>query len=1463
MKAIKYIGIILGALLFVVVIIPAGLIHTPAIQKKIVEGIADYFQEQTHTRFSIEKSEIRSFRKLTLHEVVLQEQDGDTIFNASRVAVGVKLLPLLQGKIQVNSAELYSFDVKLYKETPDSPLNIQPIIDAFASEEETKDSSIDLMIKNLRLFSGTLRYDVLNQSFKKDRLDINHLFVSNISGKIKLNQLKGKVIDGEIRRLCFREKSGLTIENISLDLQTDESHIDIGNLLIRMPQTKLEIENVAVCHTGLDNFLSDSLTFALEINKSKIGLGDLSPLLPALRSFDEIVFLDTQIEGSLEDLTIKHIHLYEDYGSSLLGNLRIQHLTSSDPNRIRVNGVIENSRIKSKYIRLFEPPEEINRLGDIAFSGLIDGYLADLYAIGEVNTSIGDLSINLHLAKDEAYALSGEASSSGLLLNELLANEDLGKISFEILLNGSFLSKDHFSGEVLANFPEFEFQGYTYENLRLEGNLANDLYGGSFSMDNSKGHIEGKASFALRGQESETCINLLVEDLKLDRTRFLKKYDSPVFNLTTEIQVKGNDPDNIDGFLHLFDFSLQTGKDTLFVKDMMATINRAETLKSIRVDSEILELEILGDFFNRSIANQIKRTLAAHIPSLVKAHEIDPHKPEPDNNFTFRAIIGDLQNLPSLLNLPFEVEKGTTLSGYFDYPGNELLTEITIPRLNLKGTSIDDCFIRAENEGDNLHLKMQGNNAQKNFDLRLGADLIAINDSIFTEVNWKSSKEEAYEGVLAFSSLFALGQGLKANIQIYPSEVIMKDSLWMVEPGLITIDNKDISIRNLGARHAGQYIYINGDIAENPEKEIQVELKDVDMEYIFDALNIPALEFGGRATGLVQGRDIYKTRKLQTELQVQRFSFNQTLFGDLDLKGVWREEEQGVEMKGCVYKNEDSFVDIDGFIYPAKERLSILFNAENADLKFLRKYLDKVAKNVSGTASGEVHLFGDLNDPTIEGIADMKNVRFGIEFLNTYFTFSDRITMTPDQMTGSNMTLYDDFGNKASVSAVANHNAFSDFSYDVKINFNDFLVFNATETSNPMFYGRVFGTGAATIKGTENQVNIHANLENTDNSSLTLNFMTAPEVTEYNDFITFIEKNKSTEDTSDTKKNGKSSLVQNSGTELNFSLNANVNNSAEIDLIMDPVSKDKISAKGWGNLDVYYGSHQPMRIIGTYTIDEGKYNFSLEQLYFLNFIISQGSKVSFTGDPYKAQLDVKAKHTVHANIGDLSEELLSYTTRSRVPVDCIIKVSGLLERPAIAFDLELPSTPELERQVANYIRTEDMMNRQILYLLVLNNFYSAPEHGSYSAGINNDYSLLTNALSNQLSNILASFSDNVEIGTQFHHSNEGELSTTEVELMLSSTFLNDRLIVYGNFGYIDNPYINTGTDNKIPLVGDFDVEYKLTKAGDIRLKGYSHYNYRYYDSQTPRATQGLGILFRKDFNHLLDLFRKKKPEKTE
>ena len=159
------------------------------------------------------------------------------------------------------------------------------------------------------------------------------------------------------------------------------------------------------------------------------------------------------------------------------------------------------------------------------------------------------------------------------------------------------------------------------------------------------------------------------------------------------------------------------------------------------------------------------------------------------------------------------------------------------------------------------------------------------------------------------------------------------------------------------------------------------------------------------------------------------------------------------------------------------------------------------------------------------------------------------------------------------------------------------------------------------------------------------------------------------------------------------------------------------------------------------------------------------------------------------------------------------------------------------------------MNRQIIYLLALNRFYT-PDFMNMGQTRNNELvSVASSTLSSQLGNILGQLSDNWNISPNFR-SEKGDFSDMEVDLALSSQLLNNRLIFNGNFGYRDN------TMNNNTFIGDFDLEYLLNKSGTIRLKAYNHYNDQNYYIKSALTTQGVGIMLRHDFNNWVDLFRR-------
>ncbi|MDR0685920.1 MAG: translocation/assembly module TamB, partial [Dysgonamonadaceae bacterium] len=586
-------------------------------------------------------------------------------------------------------------------------------------------------------------------------------------------------------------------------------------------------------------------------------------------------------------------------------------------------------------------------------------------------------------------------------------------------------------------------------------------------------------------------------------------------------------------------------------------------------------------------------------------------------------------------------------------------------------------------------------------------------------------------------------------------------------------------------------------------------------------------------------------------------------FGNLNLTGNWDEETQGVIMQGTA-KAPNSRVDIDGVIYPLKETLSINFDADHADAGFLRKYLDKTLKNIEGDFSGNLRLFGSLNDPTVEGNVLAHQCRFGIDFLNTSYTFADSIILRSDEIRIDKIKIFDQKGNAATATGYVRHNLFSDFKFHADISFDNFMIYNADNKKNPAMYGTVFGTGNTRLDGTEDLINIDLSFQNTANSHITLNFMEEQDVIDY-DFIRFVQTEKNPTETKIIPPQNLDTITNDQDTEIRLNLMLDVNQQASINLIMDPELGDKISGYGNGNLQIQYGDKIPLRVLGTYTIARGKYNFSLQQAIHRNFDITDGSTVYFNGDPNTTILNLTANHTVQANLGDLDRQLLEQqqSTKGNIPVNCILKLDGELYHPDVSFDIALPnSSEELNRQVKSYIRTDDILTQQFVYLLVLSRFYTSPEYMYEGSQTNNNMSYLTSMLSSQISQILGTLSNKFQLGTKYHQSYYGtEQTGTEMELLLSSQLLDDRLLINGNFGYIDRPYLRDQNSTNVPLIGEFDLEYLLNKNGNIRLKFFSHYNYRYLNPH-PEITNGLGIQFRKDFNHLNEIFeRKRKPKK--
>ena len=487
----------------------------------------------------------------------------------------------------------------------------------------------------------------------------------------------------------------------------------------------------------------------------------------------------------------------------------------------------------------------------------------------------------------------------------------------------------------------------------------------------------------------------------------------------------------------------------------------------------------------------------------------------------------------------------------------------------------------------------------------------------------------------------------------------------------------------------------------------------------------------------------------------------------------------------------------------------------------------------------------------------MTDASMKFDILNARFAVKDTIHLAPTGLDFKHMHIADMEGHPGTLNGYLHFKHFKDLHYHFNIEAHNMLVMNTKESSDMPFYGTVYGTGNVSLSGDATR-GLEVNAAMTTNRNTVFTYINGSVASATsNQFIKFVDKTprRTVQDSvqlvSYFEKAQQQYQEEEAEQETDIRLNILVDATpdASMRIIMDPIAGDYIHAKGNGNIRTEFYNKGDVRMFGNYNITQGVYKFSLQEVIRKDFVIKDGSTITFNGAPLDANMDIQASYTVNsASLNDLIPDESFAIQQPNVRVNCIMNLSGMLVRPSIKLGIELPNErDEVQTLVRNYISTEEQMNMQILYLLGIGKFYTEDARNN-NQNSNVMSSVLSSTLSGQLNNALSQVfeTNNWNIGTNLSTGDKG-WTDVEVEGILSGQLLNNRLLINGNFGYRDNPMANTN------FVGDFEAEWLLTRSGDVRLKAYNETNDRYY-TKTNLTTQGVGIVYKKDFEKWRDLF---------
>ena len=156
------------------------------------------------TEVRVGKVNLGILNRLIIDDVVINDQQGDTMIHASRLSAKVRLLSIPQGKISISSAQLFGLQGHFYQKDALTPANYQFMLDSLASKDTTQHQPLDISIGSLIVRHGSIDYDRYDIPVTHGRFNTNHLHVNDISAHILLPTLTDDNLEATVKKISFK-----------------------------------------------------------------------------------------------------------------------------------------------------------------------------------------------------------------------------------------------------------------------------------------------------------------------------------------------------------------------------------------------------------------------------------------------------------------------------------------------------------------------------------------------------------------------------------------------------------------------------------------------------------------------------------------------------------------------------------------------------------------------------------------------------------------------------------------------------------------------------------------------------------------------------------------------------------------------------------------------------------------------------------------------------------------------------------------------------------------------------------------------------------------------------------------------------------------------------------------------------------------------------------------------------------
>ena len=1407
------------------------------VQTYVAKKAARYLSRELNTKVEVKSLYIKPFKSVVLEGLYIQDLEKDTLLYSPKFTLDLSEFSLKNRKIAVALAQMDDgkFYLKQYKDTTS---NVEFIINYF-NTGSTKPSKkprkpFDITFDKIVLNGIDFKYKNFNVDTIIKGINFNDLHLRNLNTTVLGLDTKNHLVKADFRNLTFKEKSGFYLKNLTTKATIDTNQMEFKELLLETPETKISDYLVFKYSKFKDfNKFISSVHMNAHFKNSRIYSKDIAYFVPQLNKMDISLGLNGNIKGYVDNLKAKQLAVKVGKATYLKGDFSLKGLpdikhTLMDlnfdqvySNKKDIDYIVSKVTGRSKSIT----PPILQKFGNVNFKGRFAGFTNDFIAYGEFKTAIGRVisDINMKIPAIGQPVYSGLVKAYDFDLGNLLNEKKLGRTTLVANIKGSGFNIKRVKEQIKGDISYFDFNGYRYTNINVDGTYANNLFDGRINVNDRNLKMDFKGGVNLNPKVPVFDFKADIKGANLLALKFTK--DTVQIDADFNTNFTGNNLDNIQGSFDIRSIRLTNPEHSFVVDSLQLSAIGIGKSRELKINSDILDASIKGEYDLNTLPSYFKSVAKKYIPSLQVKYV--KHKPQ---IFDFSLTMKYFEPI-SLLFIPeLKIPEQASIIGQFN-------SEKNIANLSGFSKLVTYNKIKVNN------LIIDQTTTPLALNLFITSDQIDITDSLYIKninianilsddslkLNVKLSDKNAFNqldlnGLVEFSKV----ADSTAKLSLLPSDVIINREIWRIQDKVsFRFENGKTIIKDFELFRDNQLLTVNGILSKDPADELVIGFNKFKLT-TFNPLTKPqGINLSGELNGSAKLATINKTPRIEAALTIDTLQYNETLIGDLTLAADFDNSTKLINVKLDIMNNDIKALDIQGTYNANSDQDNLNMNVKMNDNEIIifQPLLNKLVSNLTGKVSADLIVTGKLTNPQINGSLSLKNSGMTVNYLKTAYRLTDNVTVNNSVIKLNNLVLKDIKGNEAIANGTVDMGNPNNPEIHITLVANNFMALNTTSKDNPLYYGTAYGSGVFRFNGPTNNMKI--DIDASTQAGTVFNIpLNSSETVRANDFINFVAKDSALTVKKEASFNG-----------LTMKFDLRVDEESEVNIFTD---LGKLTGRGDGGLDLRITSLGDFEMYGDYLISKGKFEFTAQDFINKIFEINKGGSIRWTGNPTEAAINLDAAYVVRTSLKPLYLAAgRTEVSDQRVLAEAVMNLKGSLLQPDIVFDINFPADGYIKDELQSYFSDVNNVNSQALSLII---------RRSFTPGTVNDLLSVTPTFINAGTELFFNQLNNVI--TQTLNLNFVDFNIRSLnEASASVRLFNGRLLVTGG---VTDPRGNLKDFDVLrgsTVARDMEAQYLLNKDGSLVLRASNGLNNRNFLNSKIEYVSALGLVYRQDFDN--------------